>query len=236
MRRSPRASNRMGVTPLQSVCIVCQERGSHSPVFLGSCFAFRSNRHFLAAAHCVTTNSVEQYVVYTPWEGVYTPVSQVIKHPEADIAILKLASDGRDSVEPLRGLRGVAGIGGDYYAYGYPEDSIGPHVGIPTARLFKGYCQRALKHESHMGYRYPAMELSFPCPGGLSGGPLFGLQFPTLPVGLVTENIEAATLLHSHETLLKDGQPFTEHLQRVISYGVGLLLQPYQDWIDARLT
>lgn len=168
----------------------------------------------------------------SPWEDVYSRVRQVTKHPDADLAILELEGEGRESVQHLTALREVKGIGGDYYAYGYPEDSIGPNVGNPTARLFKGYCQRELKHESHMGYTYLAMELSFPCPGGLSGGPLFEFQLPTIPVGLVTENIEAATLLHSQEVLSKDGQPFTEHYQRVISYGVGLLLQPYQEWID----
>lgn len=220
------------VNPLRAVCLVCQERGSYLPTFLGSCFAFRNRRHFLTAAHCITTSSPEKFVVLTPWEGVYSVVEDVIRHPEADLAILKLQREGRESVEHLTALREVKGIGGDYYAYGYPEDSIGPNAGTPTARLFKGHCQRALGHESHMGYKYLAMELSFPCPGGLSGGPLFEFQLPTIPVGLVTENIESSTLLHSQEVLLNDGKPFTEYHHRVISYGVGLLLQPYQDWID----
>jgi hypothetical protein len=220
------------VNQLRAVCLVCQERGSYLPTFLGSCFAFRKKTHFLTAAHCVTTNSRERFVVLTPWEGVYSAVGEVNKHPKADLAILKLQGDGRDSIQHLTALTEVRGIGGDYYAYGFPEDSVGPNAGTPTARLFKGHCQRTLMHDSHIGYKYDAMELSFPCPGGLSGGPLFGSHLPTIPVGLVTENIEAATLLHSQEILLKDGKPFTEYYHRVISYGIGLLLQPYQEWID----
>lgn len=220
------------MNPLRAVCLVCQEQGSNLPIFLGSCFAFGNSRHFLTAAHCIPTDSAEKFVILTPWEGVYSVVERVIKHPDADLAILKLQGEGRESVENLTALRELKAIGGDYYAYGYPEDSIGPNAGMPTARLFKGHCQRALMHESHMSYKYQAMELSFSCPGGLSGGPLFESHLPTIPVGLVTENIESSTILYSQEVLLKDGVPFTESHHRIISYGIGLLLQPYQDWIN----
>jgi hypothetical protein len=142
------------------VCLICQERGSYLPTFLGSCFAFRNRRHFLTAAHCIATSSTEKFAVLTPWDGVYSLVEDVFRHPEADLAVIRLVGDGRDTVEHLTALRQVDGIGGDYYAYGYPEDSIGPNAGTPTVRLFKGHLQRALLHESHMGYKYLAMELS----------------------------------------------------------------------------
>jgi hypothetical protein len=154
-------------------------------------------------------------------------------HPEADLAVIKLKSDGREIVEPFRGIDDITGIGDDYCAYGYPEDSIGPNAGEPTARLFRGYSQRSMPYQSNLGYEYAAIELSFPCPGGLSGGPIFSIRRPQHLVGLVTENVETTTLLDSTEILSKEGQLITEHYRRVINYGVGLLLYPYKEWIDS---
>ena len=83
-----------------------------------------------------------------------------------------------------------------------------------------------------MNYAYAALELSFPCPGGLSGGPLFEAQAPAFPVGLITEYIEASTILDSEEVLLEDGQRCVEYYRRIISYGVALLLHEHLEWTN----
>jgi hypothetical protein len=53
--------------------------------------------------------------------------------------------------------------------------------------------------------------------------------------GLVTENLETATLLDSEERLLDDGTHFHEHYRRVINYGVALMLDRVSDWINENI-
>lgn len=115
----------------------------------------------------------------------------------------------KDLVEPFWGCVGNYSLGEEFFAFGFPEDSLGPNQGHPTARLFKGHFQRFMQYKSHMGYAYFAGELSTPCPGGLSGGPLFRPDAPEMLTGLVAENIEAATLLNSREVVQANSRVFT---------------------------
>ena len=51
--------------------------------------------------------------------------------------------------------------------------------------------------------------------------------------GLVTENLESTTFLHSVEEVQEDGKILREHYQNVINYGVCLMLDSVRDWLDA---
>ena len=222
----------MAQSPIKNVCLLCEERGSELPIFLGSCFAFSDRNCFLTAAHCIANRDVSKLIVQNPLTNGSVRVASVVIHPSADLAVIRLQSDGKTvvPVAPFAGIMKIKGIGGEYYAYGYPEDSIGPNAGTPTARIFRGYGQRVFLHHSHMHYNYLALELNFPCPGGLSGGPLFKPKTFQL-VGLVTENIEATTSLHEEEITFDNGKLVTNHYRRVINYGLGLLLHDYDNWL-----
>jgi hypothetical protein len=85
-------------------------------------------------------------------------------------------------------------------------------------------------------YEYEAMELSIPCPWGLSGGPVFDRQRPGEVTAMVTENVETATLV-DEETRVTSGGAVEAYLyRRVINYGVALLLHPHIDWIEKNCT
>jgi hypothetical protein len=220
------------MNPLNAVGLVFQLREGAPMAFLGSCFAYRHRTHFLTAAHVVRDKPVEKLVVLSPHEGVFCEIAAVQLHPSADAAVLVLKSQGREIVEPFWGCVGNYGLGEEYFAYGFPEDYRGPNEGRPTARLFRGHFQRFMQHESHMGYSYLAGELSTPCPGGLSGGPLFRPGAPVMITGLVAENIEAATFLDEEEIVLDDGKVVNEHYRRVINYGVAVMLYSIEEWIN----
>lgn len=220
------------MNPLNAVGLVFEERESSPMAFLGSCFAYQQRTHFLTAAHVIRDKPVERLVVLSPQEGVFCPLREVHIHPNADAAVLVLKSSGREIVEPFWGCVGNYALGEEYFAYGFPEDYRGPNQGQPTARLFRGHFQRFMQHKSHMGYSYVAGELSTPCPGGLSGGPLFRPGAPVMITGLVAENIEAATFLDEQEVVLVDGSVVNEHYRRVINYGVAVMLNVIEDWIN----
>lgn len=200
--------------------------------FLGTCFAFRHRNYFLCAEHCVRGRAIDRLVVASPFEAVFSPVQVILSHAQADVAIVKLANEGLGATEPFWGFVGNYGLGEEFMTYGFPEDSRGPNQGTPTARLFRGYYQRFLDHRSHIGYAYVAGELSIACPGGLSGGPLFRPGAPPMITGIVTENLEATTLLDSEEKILDNGVHHHDHYRRVINYGVALMLDRVGEWID----
>jgi hypothetical protein len=220
------------MNPLNGVGLVFEERDGAMPAFLGTCFAYRNRAYFLTAAHVVADRQLARLAVLSPREGVFSTPRAVHLHPEADIAILVLHPPGREIIEPFWGSVSNYALGEEYFAYGFPEDYRGPRQGQPTARLFRGYFQRFMPHVSHMRYKYIAGELSTPCPGGLSGGPLFRPGAQVMLTGLVTENIEAATFLDSQEVVVAEGKVVNEHYRRVINYGIALMLDQVESWIN----
>ncbi len=117
-------------------------------------------------------------------------------------------------------------------AYGFPEDVFGPTQGVATPRLFRGYYQRFYYHKSHLGYSYNAGEMNIAAPGGLSGGPIFRPGAPPMVMGLVTENLSSTTVLEAMEEQLAPTQTRQIQYQRVIQYGVSLLLDSHEEWLS----
>ena len=208
--------------------------------FLGSCFAFREDRAFLTAAHCVTNLEPHEVSAWFPGEGsdpVELPIRRmewIHRHSNADVAILKAAADS-PRVEPFWSAVSNYALGEDFMAFGYPENVFGEDARMPTARLFRGHYQRFFEHRSHMGYRYQAGELSITCPPGLSGGPLFRPGAPEIVTALATENFDSTTTLERVETKTEDDQSVEHRYMRVISYGVAVMLDPLSGWLDEHL-
>lgn len=204
------------------------------PYLLGTCFAFRSARHFVTAAHCVGDLEPDRLVVLVPHVLGPTRVVSVEKHPTADAAILTLDSEP-EGVEPFWSSASNYGLGEDFLAFGFPESIFGPDARQPTARLFKGSYQRFFDHESHLGFRYFAGELSLGCPAGLSGGPVFRPGAHVIVTGMATENMESTTVLESVEEVERGDEKTAMRYRKVITYGVALMLDRLSDWFDAHL-
>ncbi len=200
--------------------------------FLGTCFAFGSPRFFVTAAHCLDGFTADELsVCQTARTGAsLVRVNEVQHHPTADLAVLSLASPF-NGLTPFARSIGTPGLGLDFWAYGFPEDVFGPHARQPVPRVFRGHFQRGLRHESHLGYSYDAVELSITAPAGLSGGPLFYAHEPHVVLAVVSENLESMTLLHSAEETAKDGVIVRDHFHKVIQYGIAVDLRPLQRWL-----
>ncbi|MFH1817722.1 MAG: serine protease [Pseudomonadota bacterium] len=220
------------MNPLNGVALLYKREANVPLAFLGTCFSLRHATHFLTAAHCVHELTPDQLVVVSHLDQRTRLVTNVTRHPHADIAILNVDPVADDGVESFWNSVGNFSLGEEYFAFGFPEDALGPNEGRPTPRLFKGYFHRFMPHQSHMGYRYIAGELSTPCPGGLSGAPLFRPGAPVMLTGIVAENLESSTLLDTQERVLTDGQIFNEHYRSVVNFGIAVMLEPIKDWLD----
>jgi hypothetical protein len=188
----------------------------------------------VTAAHCVGDLKNDQLAVMTPRGGLIKSAWSVARHPSADIALVRTAiihAEG-DEVEPFELIVENSGLGEEFFAYGYPADVLGPEADKPTERLFKGHFQRFLAYHSRStAFQYAAGELSFPVPAGLSGGPLFRPAAPSVLLGMATENLRSTTYLDHVESVSKSGSTVEKHYERVIEYGVALMLSGVLDWL-----
>ena len=78
-----------------------------------------------------------------------------------------------------------------------------------TLRFFRGHVQRPFVFgASHQ--TYSAFELSFPCPSGLSGGPLFLARESEAVIGVVTAKLESYTIRDAEEIVPASSMKFAE--------------------------
>jgi hypothetical protein len=82
---------------------------------------------------------------------------------------------------------------------------------------------------------YAAIELNIPCPGGLSGGPVFRSNALPIVTGLVTDNLESHTTLDAGEEERIPGRVKSTEMRRVITYGVALRLGSLAGWLDEHI-
>jgi len=229
----------LGMNPLRSVARLrlWERREDPTAGYLGTCFSYRWQNRLVTAAHCVAGLEPSEVAVETPWlPGFMMTALEIHRHPTADIAVLETGGIqvAGAEVQPFWGTVGNWSLGEKFFAYGYPVDVLGPSANLPTPRLFTGYFQRFMQdYEAYTGYRYLAGEMSFACPAGLSGGPLFRPGAQVMVVALATENLKSATTLESFEERTKDGKSTRVEYREVISYGTALMLSNVSDWLDS---
>ena len=205
--------------------------GEDGSRFVGTCFALRQTNAFLTAAHC--TSDENMFIVMPGLLPKLHKVSRVIRHPSADLAVLRLDDDAWPPVDPFLVVAPAPPMGTEFMAYGFPEDAPAPNQDRPEPiqRLFRGYIQRGLQYERG-SYKYAAVEMSVPCPAGLSGGPLFAADSHAQVIGLATENVESMTYVgRSEEVVAGAITSRTQEIHRV-QYGIAVLLAPVSDWLD----
>jgi hypothetical protein len=152
----------------------------------------------------------------------------VERHPSADVAALWIEQAAFD---PFRDVSRSADWGDEVAAFGYPIDTIRDQV-LPTPRYFRGHIQRLFEHLSDLGYSYRAAELSFPAPGGLSGGPVASKRHPDRVIALVAENALATTYLQSRVEYSDATSIITERVHSTVEYALAVVLGDIGDWLD----
>ena len=222
------------MNPRNSVCLLVRNDPGDGakPTFLGTCFAFRSSRRFLTAAHCISGLDPKEIGIFVPETGNTLSVVSEQQHPEADITVLSTADPLQHNLQPFVDHTSRHEIGEDFMAFGFPEDVFAVDRRQPVPRLFKGHFQRFFEHKSHLGFRYVAGELSVGCPGGLSGGPVYRASDLVFRVdGVVTENLESTTVLETLEETETDGAVTRHSFARIINYGLCVMLFDLKEWL-----
>jgi hypothetical protein len=199
----------MPYDPLSATGLVVTGLDCDQAIVTGTGFLFRYEHFPLTAAHCIPIDTTDASLALIPsrLKRVSTILS-VVRHPTADIALLRGEPSGTDSQE---GYPDTAfwncvanwSLGEQFMAYGFPEETDSARAAVATPRLFIGHYQRFFEFESPSNFHYTAGEMSVPAPGGLSGGPVFRADAPQVVMGLVTTNHDSYTIDDSRRRSLR---------------------------------
>ncbi len=162
--------------------------------------------------------------------------SNVIHHPDADVAILEVPPD-QELPTSLSFFKSIERpqMGEDFFAYGFPifgGERLDPRVLWGAFQTFRHYTSCLTREADKRPYTYFAGELSIPCPRGLSGGPVFRRDRHDVLLAIVTENHEEGTeISYSEELAIKDGQKNFTSTKNVILYGMSVVAAAIENWL-----
>jgi hypothetical protein len=224
--------------PLKAVGMVCSK--SKGMAVLGTCTAFRRPDFALTAAHCVDGyDPTDLWGLFLARGGNMRSVESLTFHEKADLCVLKLYPGKDDDLggypsDAFWGSVGNFGLGEEFMAYGFPVErgSVGPLVAEAAARLIRGSYQRFFSFGSPDGYQFLAGEMSVAATSGMSGGPLFRPGAPPMLTALVVASIETAVEAYKRVEVKNGAETYIEKVDRITEYGVALMLDPVQKWLE----
>lgn len=222
-----------GVLPLDHVSVLVTVSDSGAIRYRGTAFPIGGHGAWLTAKHCVTAEGQETFgLVSTTFDPrVVGTVREVVKHPELDLAILHVGSHGDRAVAAFTFSPGH--WGNEVMVVGYPEDLVLDRSGKdrPRARILKGHIQR-LEVPGPEADAEGDFELSFACPGGLSGSPVV-LQAGQGVAGVVVGNRESSVVDSFVETFDSPQRFERLEVRRTVSSGMAVDLSRVTDWLAA---
>jgi hypothetical protein len=174
--------------PSDLVCVLSVRTGPMSK-YLGTAFPFHQPGLWLTAKHCVAGQSVDDiFLTSTTMSPIWSDrIRAIHMHPRLDLALLQSSTSDPIPVWPLAYASG----GLEVSVIGYPEDLFLDRSGIqrPRVRMMRGHIQR-IELDGAEANETGDFELSFACPGGMSGSPLIP-QTASAVVGMVIGNRES---------------------------------------------
>jgi hypothetical protein len=165
----------------------------------------------------------------------YSPVTALSIDKEHDVAVLATVVETPKWILPFDRITPGVHWGQPVTCYGWPVDVFGPDTSKEQLRAFRGHVQRLFTYTGRLGGSYPAAELSFAAPPGLSGAPVFLDNEPKTIVGVVTENLASFHTLESFEEQLHGGGTRRVEYRAVITYGVAATLLYAVEFLEAHI-
>lgn len=197
-----------------------------TPRCIGTCSAFGSATTFVTAAHVVSGRARKQVAVSHFGHSRYqfSPVKNIAVEERLDAALLDVVVEEPRWIQPFTHAMGAAWYGSEVVSIGWPVDLLAPEADRETLRCFRGHVQRTFLYNPPGRGAYPAFELSFPAPPGLSGAPVFLVDEPRTLLGIVTANFSTYSLIDATEEVTEStgGVRRTEY-RSVITYGVATI-------------
>ncbi len=219
--------------PAEPTALLTMDRGDGDLEALGTCFAFRQRSCLLTAAHCLPETGHRGVGVAFDDTRPPRPAVVVVRHPTADVALVRVAPHATDPPFVFTGLDGHP-VGDEVCVLGFPAKDPGEQA-LTTPRFFRGYFHRTMRFTSPVTRQaYLAAELNFSTPRGLSGAAVYRRHRFPLVQGLVTEHHESytETTRHEEETTISGTVEIRTIYRRVVGYGIALLLSDVAEWLD----
>jgi len=196
-------------------------------------FSLWNPKFFLTAAH-----NIENFEPHNLMVGgvsaevniLLLNVEEIIKHPDADLALLKVREEPSPKLQHFQDVV--------EFQFGTPagtwgitfQDSEGG-MKEPIPRSLTGNLQRLFRHTTK-SYSYLAVELSIPFPKGMSGAPVFRIRSPLKDIiGVATGAIDTTSEIDTIETIEKPGYKEVIRTAKVIQYGICVYLEPLLEWL-----
>lgn len=217
------------VAPLLEVGMSDNDRPTFG--FAGSSFALWSSTHYVTAAHCTEHDrsggqplEAHELAVYRPTSGI-VPVATVERHPEADLAVLRLAAPDDERVRPFQRVDPwpSESIGETVQHFGWaPGNGDEIHGAASVARV-TGFHGTGREDR----FRYVCANLTGAPPHGHSGGPVWRPEDPLTAVGMYVRGSTRAE---------PTGQCDPFMLWRITETRTwALRLADYADWLAERI-
>lgn len=196
-------------------------------------FSLWNPRFFLTAAHNIENfepHNLTVSVFSAEVDIFFLNVEEIIKHPDADLALLKVHEEPSPELQHFQNVVEFK-FGTPAGTWGITFQESGGGMKEPIPRSLTGNLQRLFRHTTE-SYSYLAVELSTPFPKGMSGAPVFITRSPLEQViGVATGTVETETVIDTIETIEKPGYKEVIRTAKVIQYGVGVYLEPLVDWL-----
>jgi hypothetical protein len=225
LRGPGRKRENMG--PMHGIGFIYEISKGNQKKYIGSAFCFLSPTIFITAAHCVDRSPENLWInhVSGPIPDLCTKVYNIKTIPNADLAVFQTEAPRAQWAKPFTKVKYGVPFGTEVCSLGATENLIDWSPGKETMRMHRGYVQRPFCYQRHP-YAYTAFELSYMCPGGLSGSPVFLADSPDTVIGVVTGNFETYTTLEEEFEETIESRVFKrKSTRKVISYGIATNLE-----------
>jgi hypothetical protein len=195
---------------------------------LGSCFRLHDSKQcFITAHHCIRGYENKCLAILNPL-GTDIPVTNIIQHSIADLAILVTKNQIPEKYEQLILGEEKNCLGTQVHCFGVISDYSG--IPDPLYRVIGGIIQRYLFHEDGP-YKQYALELSVPIPTGMSGAPAFYASKPNNVIGVALGSLESRIVIHAIEEYENSEIKEREKISRVVEYGIILRIDKIKEWL-----
>lgn len=209
--------------------IVKKDKLNGNRIILGCSFRLWGDCEFITANHCIENIVADELFVLDLLEEdpfkENIPVTDIIRHPTADIAILKTVERDLSKYHKFLISKNDLSLGAPLHGFGYVSRLKDNSFRVVPAFSMRDY------HFEEPNYHYQAIELSMPIPKGTSGAPIFSAWKPNPVIGVATgcaySEIELRNITYYQDEKMIERERISEFTR----FGIALSIKHVLPWI-----